>query len=129
MHDSVRELESATRECITVRNEQPKPFVWPKSAEAILNSIGRFASRTRALHSTNNMQEINNSGDSSGYFEDAERLEWLLSDMRPEVIRWRSQLAIGRLILRHGGELASIFKERVCSCVARVSGRIKWRKS
>ena len=44
-------------------NEQPKPFVWTKSAEAILSSIGRFASRTLAAHGTNNMQEINDSGD------------------------------------------------------------------
>jgi len=43
-------------------NEQPKPFVWTKSAEAILSSIGRFASRTLAAHGTNNMQEINDSG-------------------------------------------------------------------
>jgi hypothetical protein len=34
-----------------------------KSAEAILNSIGRFASRTLAAHGTNNMQEISDSGD------------------------------------------------------------------
>jgi len=43
-HYSVRELESAILEFIEVHNEQPKPFVWTKSADAILNSIGRFAS-------------------------------------------------------------------------------------
>ncbi len=59
----MRELESAILEFIDVHNEQPKPFVWTKSADAILNSIGRFASRTLAAHSTNSMQEINNSGD------------------------------------------------------------------
>jgi transposase len=62
-HYSVRELESAISEFIAVHNEQPKPFVWTKNAEAILNSIGRFASRTLAAHGTNNMQEINDSGD------------------------------------------------------------------
>ena len=41
-HNSVRELESAVLEFIDVHNEQPKPFVWTKSADAILNSIGRF---------------------------------------------------------------------------------------
>jgi hypothetical protein len=50
-------------EFIDVHNEQPKPFVWTKSADAILNSIGRFASRTLAAHGTNNMQEISDSGD------------------------------------------------------------------
>jgi len=50
-------------EFIDVHNEQPKPFVWTKSADAILNSIGRFASRTMAAHGTTNMSEINDSGD------------------------------------------------------------------
>src|SRR6266481_380109 len=62
-HYSVRELESAILEFIDVHNEQSKPFVWTKSADAILNSIGRFASRTLAAHGTNNMQEISDSGD------------------------------------------------------------------
>jgi hypothetical protein len=62
-HCSVRELESAIGEFIDDHNEQPKPFVWMKSADAILNSIGRFASRTQALYSTNNMQAINDSGE------------------------------------------------------------------
>jgi hypothetical protein len=36
-------------------NEQPKPFVWTKSADAILNSIARFASRTLVAPGANNM--------------------------------------------------------------------------
>src|SRR5258708_30827788 len=62
-HYSSRELEAAISEFIAVHNEQPKPFVWTKSADAILNSIARFASRTRAVHGPQNMQEINDSGD------------------------------------------------------------------
>ena len=62
-HYSMRELEAAISEFIAVHNEQPKPFVWTKSADAILNSIGRFASRTLAAHGTKNMQEITDSGD------------------------------------------------------------------
>jgi transposase len=54
-HYSVRELEAAISEFIAVHNEHPKLFMWTKSADAILNSIGRFASRTLAAHSTNNM--------------------------------------------------------------------------
>lgn len=40
-HYSVRELEAAISEFIAIHNERPKPFVWTKSADAILNSIGR----------------------------------------------------------------------------------------
>ena len=54
-HYSVRELQAAVSEFIAVHNLQPKPFVWTKSADAILSSIGRFASRTLAVHSPNNM--------------------------------------------------------------------------
>ena len=59
----MRGLESAILEFIDVHNEQSKPLVWTKSAYAILNSIGRFATRTRAAHSPNNVQEISDSGD------------------------------------------------------------------
>ena len=38
-HYSVRELESAILEFITIHNERPKPFVWTKSAEAILTAL------------------------------------------------------------------------------------------
>jgi transposase len=54
-HYSVRELESAILEFIEVHDEKPKPFVWTKNADAILNSIGRFASRTLDAHGANNM--------------------------------------------------------------------------
>ena len=53
-HYSVRELEAAIAEFIAIHNQQPKPFVWTKSADDILNSIGRFASRTLAEHGANN---------------------------------------------------------------------------
>jgi hypothetical protein len=36
---SVRELESAIREFIEVHNEDPKPFVWTRTADQILDSI------------------------------------------------------------------------------------------
>jgi len=54
-HYGVRELESAILEFIDVHNEQPQPFVWTKSPDAILNSIRRFASRTLAAHGTNSI--------------------------------------------------------------------------
>ncbi len=43
---SVKELETAIREYIDVHNENPKPFVWTKTADQILASIARFAERT-----------------------------------------------------------------------------------
>lgn len=46
---SVKELEAAIREYIAIHNEDPKPFVWTRTAEQILASIARFAQRTNAI--------------------------------------------------------------------------------
>ena len=43
---SVKELEAAIREYIEVHNENPKPFVWTRTADQILESFARFAQRT-----------------------------------------------------------------------------------
>jgi len=43
---SVKELEAAIREYIAVHNEDPKPFVWTRTADQILDSIARYAQRT-----------------------------------------------------------------------------------
>jgi transposase len=43
---SVKELETAIREYITIHNEDPKPFVWTRTADDILASMARFAQRT-----------------------------------------------------------------------------------
>jgi transposase len=43
---SVKELEAAIREYIVVHNQDPKPFVWTRTADQILASIARFALRT-----------------------------------------------------------------------------------
>lgn len=45
VHKSVQALEKDVREWITTRNEDPKPFVWTKTAEEILNSLARYISR------------------------------------------------------------------------------------
>jgi hypothetical protein len=45
---SVKDLEAAIREYIDVHNEDPKPFVWTKTADQILASIARYAHRTTA---------------------------------------------------------------------------------
>jgi transposase len=47
---SVKDLEAAIREYIDVHNEDPKPFVWTKTADQILASIARYAQRTTACN-------------------------------------------------------------------------------
>jgi transposase len=46
VHRSSRELEKAIREFLEVSNEDPKPFVWTKSADEILESVAAFCKRT-----------------------------------------------------------------------------------
>jgi transposase len=45
-HRSTRELEDAIRLYLAVYNESPKPFVWVKTADQILDSVRRFCLRT-----------------------------------------------------------------------------------
>jgi transposase len=47
---SVTDLETAIREYIDVHNEDPKPFVWTRTADQILDSIARYARRTLTAH-------------------------------------------------------------------------------
>lgn len=42
---STQELERAILEFLAIHNTRPKPFVWTKSADEILNSIARFCRR------------------------------------------------------------------------------------
>jgi len=42
---STRELETAIRTFLDHHNTQPKPFVWTKSADAILDSLARYCRR------------------------------------------------------------------------------------
>jgi transposase len=45
VHRSTRELEEAIRRYIEATNHRPKPFVWTKTADEILASVGRFCNR------------------------------------------------------------------------------------
>lgn len=45
-HRSTVELECAIRDFIAVHNEAPRPFVWTKTADQILESVARFCKRT-----------------------------------------------------------------------------------
>jgi hypothetical protein len=42
----VVQLKAAIREFIDAHHAHPKPFVWTKTADQILESIARFAQRT-----------------------------------------------------------------------------------
>jgi transposase len=43
---STRELEDAIMRYLETNNEEPKPFIWTKTADEILASIARFCTRT-----------------------------------------------------------------------------------
>jgi len=47
-HVSTRELRDAIDRYIGATNEEPKPFVWTKTADEILASVARFCARTLA---------------------------------------------------------------------------------
>jgi transposase len=46
IHRSTKELESAIRAFIDKHNKNPKPFIWHKTADQILDSVARFCTRT-----------------------------------------------------------------------------------
>jgi len=48
-HTGVNQLERAIRDFLDTHNQQPKPFLWTKSANDILASIARFAARTAKI--------------------------------------------------------------------------------
>jgi hypothetical protein len=43
---STRNLETTIRNYIDIHNEEPKPFIWTKTAGEILASVARFCQRT-----------------------------------------------------------------------------------
>jgi len=60
---SVKELETAIREYIDVHNETPRPFVWTRTANQILDSIARYAQRTLASHPNRLISRTTGTGD------------------------------------------------------------------
>jgi transposase len=60
---SVKELQSAIREFIEVHNENPRPFVWTRTADQILDSMARYARRTLAAHPSRINSRTNVTGD------------------------------------------------------------------
>ncbi len=49
VHRSTHELETAIRSFIQHHNKDPKPFVWHKTADQILDSVARFCTRTSGI--------------------------------------------------------------------------------
>lgn len=47
-HVNTRQLRDAIAQYIDATNDEPKPFVWTKSADEILAAVARFAARTLA---------------------------------------------------------------------------------
>lgn len=45
-HTSIAKLEAAIREFLDAWNEEPKPFVWKKTADEILENVARYCFRT-----------------------------------------------------------------------------------
>ncbi len=45
-HRSVQALEGDIRNWIKTWNENPKPFIWTKTADQILEKLGRLLQRT-----------------------------------------------------------------------------------
>jgi transposase len=52
VHRSVHELKAAITAFIHAHNDDPKPFIWTKSADAILQTVARYCSDTLAVHAT-----------------------------------------------------------------------------
>lgn len=46
VHRSTRALEAAIKNYLAINNAEPKPFVWTKTADDILDSVARYCSRT-----------------------------------------------------------------------------------
>ena len=50
VHRSVDQLKADIAAFIDAHNDNPKPFIWTKSADAILHTIARYCSDTLAVH-------------------------------------------------------------------------------
>jgi hypothetical protein len=53
VHRNIQQLKADIAAFIQTHNADPKPFVWTKSADAILQTIARYCSDTLATHAPN----------------------------------------------------------------------------
>jgi transposase len=49
-HTSVRQLQEAIEQFLSISNAAPKPFVWTKTADEILDKVARYAADTLRAH-------------------------------------------------------------------------------
>jgi transposase len=61
-HTSVLQLEAAIQQFLEINNRSPKPFVWTKTAEQVLDNVARFALRQLEFHAPAKLKEIKDSG-------------------------------------------------------------------
>lgn len=61
-YQSVSKLKAAIQEFIDAHQENPKPFVWTKTADQILASIARFAQRTFDLQTAQHVSRTTGTG-------------------------------------------------------------------
>lgn len=61
-HRSTAALENAIRHYIEINNRDPKPFVWVKNADQILDSIQRFCLATLQAHKPRLLSRISGAG-------------------------------------------------------------------
>jgi hypothetical protein len=50
IHRSIHDLKADIATFIQVHNADPKPFIWTKTADAILKTIARYCSDILAIH-------------------------------------------------------------------------------
>ena len=50
VHHSIHDLKADITAFIKAHNDDPKPFIWTKTADAILQTIARYCSDTIAIH-------------------------------------------------------------------------------
>jgi integrase len=94
VHRSVAQLKAAIRQFIDAHHADPKPFVWTKTADQILESIARFAQRTLDFQAAPLIARTTRTGHSRAYGRKPATINRFLSQLR-HMIGW----AIGRSLL------------------------------
>jgi transposase len=59
VHRGVQALEQDIRDWVKTWNENPKPFVWRKTAEEILDSLARYLQRVTGQDARNQLMQRN----------------------------------------------------------------------
>jgi transposase len=65
VHRSVGSLESSVREFLDAHNSDPKPFVWTKSADAILDNLRRYCEDANATREQRMLRQMSRTSKST----------------------------------------------------------------